>query len=196
MFDITQLVLHEINSKIQLKMCFLCGIMGVSKKEEIVFMAWSWWVIIVFVALCIVNKLCEDNPGFRHVLCCIIALVYPIMAIINVNDPDGSAFMIWALLGPIVLAFYKYVYGIAEMMENDGSGDFLGTILASLDSDEVTVISIIISVVISVVFAAIPIGLTLLCAITFGSKVLACVVMFVPFVYCLICAVRFFRDEY
>ena len=159
-------------------------------------MAWYWWVIIVFVALCIVNKLCEDNPGFRHVLCCIIALVYPIMAIINVNDPDGSAFMIWALLGPIVLAFYKYVYGIAEMMENDGAGDFLGTILASLDSDEVTVISIIISVVISVVFAAIPIGLTLLCAITFGSKFLACVVMFVPFVYCLICAVRYFRDEY
>lgn len=159
-------------------------------------MHWFWWLVIVFVALCIVNKLCEDNPGFRHVLCCIIALVYPIMAIINVNDPDGSAFMIWALLGPIVLAFYKYVYGIAEMMENDGAGDVLGTILASLDSDEVTVISIIISVVISVVFAAIPIGLTLLCAITFGSKVLACVVMFVPFVYCLICAVRFFRDEY
>ena len=159
-------------------------------------MHWFWWLVIVFVALCIVNKLCEDNPGFRHVLCCIIALAYPIMAIINVNDPDGSAFMIWALLGPIVLAFYKYVYGIAEMMENDGAGDVLGTILASLDSDEVTVVSIIISVVISVVFAAIPIGLTLLCAITFGSKVLACVVMFVPFVYCLICAVRYFRDEY
>ena len=159
-------------------------------------MAWYWWVIIVFVALYIVNRLCEDNPGFRHVLCCIIALVYPIMAIINVNDPDGSAFLIWALAGPIVLAFYKYVYGISEMMQNDGSGDFLGAILASLDSDEVTVVSIIISVVISVVFAAIPIGLTLLCAIGLGSKFLACVVMFVPFVYCLICTVRYFRDEY
>ena len=156
-------------------------------------MHWFWWLVIVFVALCIVNKLCEDNPGFRHVLCCIIALVYPIMAIIKI---DGDGFMIWALLGPIVLAFYKYVYNIAEMMENDGSGDIIGEFLLHFDSDEITVISVVVCVIVSIVFAAIPIGLTLLCAIAFGSKFLACVVLFVPFVYCIICAVRFFREQY
>lgn len=158
-------------------------------------MHWFWWVVIVFVALCIVNKICEDKPGFRHVLCCIIALVYPIMAIIHVNDPDGSAFLIWAFVGPVVLAFYKFVYGIVEMMENDGSGDIIGEIFISWFDDAASAAAIVVSVIISVVFAAIPIGLTALCASS-GSKFLTSVVLFVPFIYCLIGAIRFFRDEY
>ncbi len=156
-------------------------------------MHWFWWVVIVYVALIILNALCTDNPGFRHVLCCIMSIVYPIITIVNLDDPDSS-FALWAIFGPLTVAFYKFVYGLAEMIENDGSGDVIGTFFILWTNEEVTVLSIIISIVVCVVFAAIPIALFFI--FREFSNFLACVSLFLPFIYCLIGAIRYFGEEY
>ncbi len=156
-------------------------------------MHWFWWVVIVYVALFIVNKLCEDNPGFRHILCCVLSLAYPILVIVNLEAPNDSA-MLFAIFGPLVVSFYKFVYGLAEMLENDGAGDIIGTAFILASNEEVTVVSIIVSIVVCVVFSAIPIALFFICR---GfSTFLACVTLFVPLAYCVFCAIRYFRDEY
>ncbi len=156
-------------------------------------MHWFWWVVIVYVALVVINKLCEDNPGFRHVFCCIISLVYPIMTIINLDDPESS-FAIWLIFGALTVAFYKFVYGLVELIENEGSGDIIGAMFYIWFESEVNVLTVGVSVVISVVFAAIPIGLFFLFREL--STFLACITLFLPLVYCIIGAVRYFREEY
>ena len=166
-------------------------------------MQWFWWVVIGFAVVFSLGKLCEDRPGFRNVLCCIIALVYPILALINIDNPDNS-FMAWALLGPVVLAYYKFVYDFAEKLEGESDGDILFDLVANIewlgwifDIDNPTgLLAIIVSIVLAVIFAAIPIALTMVCALVLGSKVLAGIALFVPFVYCVICTIRFFQDEY
>lgn len=154
-------------------------------------MHWFWWLVIIFVALIIVNKLSEDHPAFRQVLCCIISIVYPILAIIHATD---ESFLPIILVGALVLSFYKYVYGIAEIVEEEGAPDVLSAILVACSDGEVTVISIIISVVISVVFAVICILPCLLLAEV--SMILSLISLFIPAVYCLITTVLFFRNEY
>ena len=78
------------------------------KNKEIVFMAWYWWVIIGFVALFVFGKLCEERPGFRNVLCCLITLAYPIMAIINI-DSEGFGFVGWTILGCVAFAYSSFI---------------------------------------------------------------------------------------
>ncbi len=150
-------------------------------------MHWIWWVLIIFVALFIVNKLSEDRPGFRHVLCSVIGVVYPIIFLI-----DQEKFGWLLFVGPLAIGFYKYVYGLAETLENEGSGDLLGNLICIFSDDELTVVSIIVSVIISALFAAVAI--IPVAFFTDFSLILAGIWLFVPAVYCIFCAVRYFRE--
>ena len=150
-------------------------------------MHWIWWVLIIFAALFIVNKICEDNPGFRHILCSIIAVVYPIVFMI-----DEEKFYWVFFVGPLAIGFYKYVYGLAEAVENEGVGDLLGNLLFIFSDEGMSVISIIISVIISGIFAAVAI--IPVAFLTDFSFTLARIWLFVPAAYCIFCAVRYFRE--
>lgn len=150
-------------------------------------MHWIWWVLIIFVALFIVNKLSEDRPGFRHILCSIIGVVYPIVFLI---DQDKFGWLLF--VGPLAIGFYKYVYGLAEMLENDGAGDIIGTLFVTFTDGEVTVVSIIVSVIVSALFAAVAI--IPVAFFTDFSLILAGIWLFVTAVYCIFCAVRYFKE--
>ena len=163
-------------------------------------MHWFWWVVIGFASMFILGHLCEDRPGFRNVLCCLIALAYPILAIININS-DGSGFILWTIFGTIAVAYYKFVYDFAERLEEGGSdGDLLFSLFENIEwfswifEIESNFVGLLVSIVIAVIFAVIPIALVLVFA-SF-SVVLSCIALFLPFLYCIICTVRFFRDEY
>ena len=150
-------------------------------------MHWIWWVLIIFAALFIVNKISEDNPGFRHILCSIIGVVYPILFLINEEK------FYWVFfVGPLAIGFYKYVYGLSEAIENDGVGDLLGNLLFIFEDEGVTVLSIVISVIISGLFAAVAI--IPVAFFTDFSFTLARIWLFVPAAYCIFCAVRYFKD--
>ncbi len=150
-------------------------------------MHWIWWTLIIFAALFIVNKLSEDRPGFRHILCSIIGLVYPILFLI-----DQEKFGWLLFIGPLAIGFYKYVYGLAEAIENEGAGDLLGNLICIFSDDEATVVSVIVSIVISAAFAAVAI--VPVAFFTDFSLTLAAIWLFVPAAYCIFSAVRYFKD--
>lgn len=162
-------------------------------------MHWFWWVVIGFVAMFILGKLCEDRPGFRNVLCCIIALAYPILAIVTI-DSEKFGFVGWAILGPIVLAYYKFVYDFAERLDGESDGDLIFSLFENVDffswifDIDSSFIALVVSVVLAIIFAVIPIALVFVFAQF--SVVLSCIMLFVPFVYCLFCTIRYFRENY
>ena len=148
-------------------------------------MAWYWWVIIVFVALFVFGKLCEERPGFRNVLCCLITLAYPIMAIINI-DSEGFGFVGWTILGCVVFAYYKFVYDFAERMEGSSDGDLIFSIIENIGwlswvfEIESEFVFLLISIVLAIIFAAIPLALVFVFAEI--SVVLSCIMLFFDFV--------------
>lgn len=165
-------------------------------------MHWFWWVVIGLVAMFVLGHLCEERPGVRNVICCLIALAFPIVAIINI-DSEGFGFGGWTIVGCIVWAYYKFVYDFAESVEDrDFHGDIVLQFIANFDAlswiyggTEIgPVVAVIVAIVIAIICAAIPIALVFVFAEL--SVVLSCIMLFLPFVYSLICTIRFFRDEY
>ena len=165
-------------------------------------MHWFWWVVIGFVAVFVLGKLCEDRPGFRNVLCCIITLVYPILAIVNIENEEFG-FVGWAIVGCIIWAYYKFVYDFAESVEDrDFHGDIVLQLIENVDAlswiyggAEISpVVAVIVSIIIAVVCAIIPLALVLV--VVEVSAVLSCIMLFIPFVYSLICTIMYFQEEY
>lgn len=151
-------------------------------------MGWFWWLIIFFAAICILNFICQENPAFRQVFCCIIAVAYPILMFIF---PEQNVAIL--IIGALALGFYKYLFGIAEIMEEEGPPDIF-IIFWSLSDTEEGVVMIIFSIISILLFAGVAIiPVAILMDI---SMVLAGIWLFVPAVYCIITTVIFFREQY
>lgn len=165
-------------------------------------MHWFWWVVIGLAAMFVLGHLCEDRPGVRNVICCLIALAFPIMAIINIES-EGFGFVGWTIVGAIVWAYYKFVYDFAESVEDrDFHGDIVLQAIANFDAlswiyggaELGPVVAVIVSIVIALICAAIPVALVFVFAEV--SVVLSCIMLFLPFVYSIICTIIYFREEY
>lgn len=151
-------------------------------------MHWFWWVVIVFAAICVLNKVCEEYPAFRQVFCCVIAVAYPILMFVF---PEKEMVILFS--GALMLGFYKYVFGMAEILEEEGPPD-LFIFFWGLSDGETSAITIIFSVISTVLFAAVaivPIAL-----LTDVSLFLARVWTFAPAVYCIVTSVLYFRNNY
>ena len=114
-------------------------------------MHWFWWVVIAFAAICVLNKVCEEYPAFRQVFCCVIAVAYPILMFIF---PEKEMVILFS--GALMLGFYKYVFGMAEILEEEGPPD-LFIFFWGLSDGETSAITIIFSVISTVLFAAVAI---------------------------------------
>lgn len=150
-------------------------------------MHWFWWVLIIFVAFSIINKICEENHGFRQVLCCIIAVAYPILTLVFAEH--STLFLIF---GALLLGIYKYVYGIAEYLEDEGPPDIF-SFFKFFSDGELSVLAIIFSIVSAILFAAVAV--VPVAFFTDVSMVLATIWLFVPAVYCIVTTVLYFRDS-
>ena len=151
-------------------------------------MHWFWWAVIAFAAVCILNFVCQENPAFRQVFCCIIAVVYPVLMLIFQEQS-----MTILIIGTLALGFYKYVFGLAEIMEEEGPPDIF-TMFAAMSDGEITVITVLFSIVSALIFAAVAIiPIAFLMDI---SEFLAMIWIFAPAVYCIVTTVLFFRENY
>ena len=151
-------------------------------------MDWYWWLLIFFGGICILNWICQENPAFRQVFCCIIAVVYPILMFIF---PEQDVAIL--IIGALALGFYKYLFGMAEIMEEEGPPDIF-IIFWSLSDTEEGVVMIIFSLISILLFAGVAIiPFAMLLDV---SMVLACIWLFVPAIYCIITTVIYFREQY
>ncbi|MBQ8505106.1 MAG: hypothetical protein IJ492_02460, partial [Clostridia bacterium] len=93
-----------------------------------------------------------------------------------------------------------FVYDFAERLDGESDGDLIFSLFENVDffswifDIDSSFIALVVSVVLAIIFAVIPIALVFVFAQF--SVVLSCIMLFVPFVYCLFCTIRYFRENY